>query len=125
MLVVVTRLQAEGWQGLRGVAALSGQVVEQLRTQPGFLGARLLLDRHRAAWTMTGWSDRRSLEGFREAHAPMTARLSEVATGSASTAWIADTLPRWQEVATRWPAVPPPVRGLRRTVTVGQPVPAP
>ena len=116
MLVVVTRLQARGSTGVAAVGRLSSEVLAQLRVQPGFLGGRLLIDRRRAAWTVTGWADRTSLDGFRAAHAPVAARLDEVASVSSSTAWTADALPSWAEIGRRWTAVPRPTAGLRLAV---------
>ena len=119
VLIVVTRLQADGLRSLRKVATLSGEVVADLRTRPGYRGGRLLLDRRKAAWTMTGWVDRAALEDFRTAHGPMAARIDEVATAADTTAWVAELLPPWTEVGSRWPAVLAPARGFRREVPAG------
>lgn len=125
VLIVVTRLQARDLRRLGALARLSSEVLGQLRTCPGFLAGRLLLDRRGAAWTMTGWADRPSLDAFRTAHAPVAARVDEVASASASTAWTAASLPSWPEVGRRWTAVPRPAAGLRRTVSVADVVPVP
>ena len=116
MLVVVTRLQAKGATGVAAVGRLSMEVLAQLRTQPGFLGGRLLVEPRGAAWTVTGWADRTSLDGFRSAHAPVAAQLDRVASASASTAWTAEALPSWAEVGRRWTAVPRPRAGMRLPV---------
>ena len=116
MLVVVTRLQAKDVRSTAEVGRRTGEVLEQLRVQPGFLGGRLLIDRRQAAWTVTGWADRASLAAFREVHAPVAGRIDEVASGSATTAWVADALPSWAEVARRWTTVPKPGLGLRASI---------
>ena len=113
MLVVVTRLQARDVRATREVVRRTREVVAQLQEQPGFLGGRLLVDRRRAAWTVTGWADRAALVAFREVHAPVAARIDEVATDAATTAWVAEELPSWAEVGRRWTAVPGPRAGLR------------
>ena len=116
VLVVVTRLQARGGTGMAAVTRLTFEVLAQLRTQPGFLGGRLLVEPRGAAWTVTGWADRTSLDGFRAAHAPVAAQIDDVASASASTAWTADALASWAEVGRRWTAVPRPRTGLRLPV---------
>lgn len=116
MLIVVTRLQGKGVAATATVGRWSGEVLAQLAARPGFLGGRLLIDRRCAAWTLTAWSDRASLDGFRKEHAPVAARLGEVAVDSASTAWTADDVPSWREVGRRWTSVVPPGAGLRKTV---------
>ena len=116
VLVVVTRLQAKGPTALAGVTRLTLEVLGQLRTQPGFLGGRLLVEPRGAAWTVTGWADRTSLDGFRTAHAPVAAQIDSVASASATTAWTADALPSWAEVGRRWTAVPRPGTGMRLPV---------
>lgn len=116
MIVVVTRLEAKGLTGVVLLGRLTLEVLGQLRTQPGCLGGRLLVEPSGAAWTVTGWADRTSLDGFRAVHAPVSARIDDVARTSATTAWTADALPSWAEVGRRWTAVPPPRRGLRLPV---------
>jgi hypothetical protein len=125
VLVVVTRLQSRSLSATAEVGRLSQQVVAQLSAVPGFVGGRLLLDRRGGAWTITGWTDRSALDGFRTAHADVAARLDEVASDSASTAWVADGLPSWAEVGRRWTAVPPPSLGLRATIAPARAVAAP
>lgn len=120
MLVVATRLSPRGLSGLRAGLRLSGTVVAQLAGLPGFLGGRLLVDHRRDMWTLTTWSDRASLAAFGALHAPVVARIDEVAVGSATTGWQADALPTWAEVRTRWTEGRGPGRGVGRLLPPGR-----
>ena len=122
MLVVVTRLSPRGLSGLRAALALSGPVVEQLAGLPGFRGGRLLVDRRRDLWTLTTWSDRASLATFGALHAPVAARIDDVAVASATSAWQqeADDVPGWSVVRERWNDGRGPARGLSRPLPPGR-----
>ncbi len=121
MLVVVTRLSPRGLSGLRAALALSGTVVAQLAGLPGFRGGRLLVDRRRDLWTLTTWSDRAALGAFRELHAPIVARIDEVAVASSTSGWQSDgdAVPTWPDVRSRWTDGPGPARGLSRPLAPG------
>lgn len=118
MIVVVTRLSPRGLSGLRAALTLSGPVVDQLSSLPGFSGGRLLVDRRRDLWTLTTWQDRAALATFRELHEPVAARLDEVAVASATSAWQQDPgeVPDWPVVRARWTDGRGPTRGLPRTL---------
>jgi hypothetical protein len=120
MLVVITRLSPRGLSGLRAAMTLSGTVVEQLAHLPGFLGGRLLVDHRRDLWTLTTWSDRASLAAFGALHAPVMARIDEVAVASATSGWRSDALPTWAEVRSRWTDGRGPGRGLGRPLPPGR-----
>ncbi len=122
MLVVATRLSPRGLRGLRAALALSGTVVEQLADLPGFGGGRLLVDTRQDMWTLTTWSDRAGLAAFGALHAPVMARIDELAVGAATTAWQQDAaaLPSWADVRQRWGEGRPPGRGLSRTLPPGR-----
>ena len=116
MLVVVTRLSPRGLSGLRAANVLVAPVLAQLDGLPGFAGGRLLVDRRLVLWTLTTWRDRAALAAFRELHAPVAARIDEVADSSATTAWQStdERLPGWSEVRARWSDGRGPARGLSR-----------
>jgi hypothetical protein len=116
VIVVATRLQARGLRGLARVGSTTGEVLQTLHANPGFLGGRLRMDRRAAAWTVTGWADADALAAFRVAHEPVMGRLDELASASAMTVWRADSLPSWRDVGRRWRDVPPPALGLSRAV---------
>ena len=120
MLVVVTRLSPRGLTGLRATLSLSETVVRQLRELPGFCGGRLLVDHRRDLWTVTTWADRASLAAFGALHAPVMARIDEVAVASATSAWQQDELPGWAEVRARWSDGRGPGRGLSRSLKPGR-----
>ena len=122
MLVVVTRLSPDGLRGLRAGLALVETVVRQLADLPGFRGGRLLVDRHRDLWTLTTWSDRASLTTFAALHAPVAARIGEVAAASAISGWQQETdeVPTWAAVRERWTDGRGPARGLSRPLPPGR-----
>ena len=122
MLVVVTRLSTRGLSGLRTAMSLSGTVVDQLADLPGFHGGRLLVDRRRDLWTITTWQDRASLAAFGALHAPVAARISDVAVASATSGWqqASDEVPAWSAVRERWTDGPGPARGLSRPLPAGR-----
>lgn len=122
MLVVVTRLSPRGLSGLRTALSMSGSVVEQLADLPGFCGGRLLVDVRRDLWTLTTWSDRRALAAFGALHAPVAARIDDVAVASTTSAWQQETagVPGWAEVRRRWSDGRGPGRGLSRPLPPGR-----
>jgi hypothetical protein len=122
VLVVVTRLSPRGLSGLRAAVALSGTVVEQLADLPGFRGGRLLVDRRRDLWTLTTWSDRASLAAFGALHAPVAARIDDLASASTTSGWqqAADDVPGWAQVRARWTDGRGPARGLSRVLAPGR-----
>jgi hypothetical protein len=122
VLVVVTRLSPDGLRGLRAGLALGETAVRQLAGLPGFRGGRLLVDRRRDLWTLTTWTDRASLATFAGLHAPVAARIGEVAVASATSGWQqeSDELPTWAAVRERWTAGRGPARGLSRPLPPGR-----
>lgn len=121
MLVVVTRLSPRGLTGLRTALGISGTVVAQLGGLPGFLGGRVLVDHRRDMWTLTAWSDRASLAAFGALHAPVAARIGDVATASTTSGWQQDTtgVPGWADVRRRWTDGRAPGFGLGRPLPPG------
>ena len=100
-VVVVTRLDARGLQGVRGVLRQTGQVVADCQSVPGFLGGRLAVDPRRLLWTLTVWESPAALRQFRELHAPVAAGIDAVARASAMQAYRQEggAVPGWQAAA--------------------------
>jgi hypothetical protein len=103
--VVVTRLDARGLRGLRGVLRQTGQVVEDCRSVPGFLGGRLAIAPHGVLWTLTVWESPAALRSFAARHAAVAAGVDVVATDSVTTAFrqAGRTVPTWAQAAQRCP----------------------
>lgn len=99
--VVVTRLDARGLRGVRGVLRQTGQVVQDARAVDGFLGGRLAVDPRGLLWTLTVWSSPQALRTFGQRHAPVAAGLDAVATASAMAAFRQPgaAVPTWVQAA--------------------------
>ena len=67
----------------------------------GFLGGKLLVDRHRTYWTMTIWENESAMKKFRgsAAHARVMPRLAQWCDEATYVHWSAesDELPGWDE----------------------------
>ena len=100
-VVVMTRLDARGIRGVRGVVRQTGRVVDDCRSVPGFLGGRLAVDPRRLLWTLTVWDSPAALRRFRELHASVAAGLHEVARDSAMQAYRQEgrEVPAWRTAA--------------------------
>lgn len=122
MIVVVTRLSPRRFSGLRAGLRISHTVVGQLSALPGFRGGRLLVDRRRDLWTITTWADRAALRAFGVLHAPVMARIDEIAVASATSGWQQDTaeVPGWSAVRARWTDGRGPAHGLSRPLPPGR-----
>jgi hypothetical protein len=122
VLVVVTRLSPRSLSALRATLSLSGTVVRQLADLQGFTGGRLLVDRRRDLWTLTTWSDRAALAVFGQLHAPVAARIGELASSMATSGWQQATqeVPPWSAVRARWTDGPGPAHGLSRPLAAGR-----
>ena len=81
----------------------------------------LLVDHRRDMWTLTAWSDRASLAAFGALHAPVAARIGDVATASTTSGWQQDTtgVPGWADVRRRWTDGRAPGFGLGRPLPPG------
>ena len=81
-----------------------------------------VIDRRFDLWTLTTWSDRPSLVAFRVLHAPVVARIDDVAVGSATSGWQQETdeVPAWPVVRARWTDGRGPARGLSRPLPPGR-----
>ncbi len=116
--VVATCMSPAGWRGLGLAMRLTAQVGRALRTQPGFLGGRILADRSLRLWTLSVWADQEALRAFRGVHAPVAARGPEVAAGQGLvlTRWQQDgaAVPTWADLASRWSELPAPKAGASR-----------
>lgn len=126
-VVVVTRLDARGLQGVRAVLRQTGRVVADCRSLPGFLGGRLAVDPRGRMWTLTAWDSPAALRAFRSLHAPVAAGIDEVARGSSVQAFRHEgsTVPTWKDAAARTtmgrprPALQRAVRGADAVTPVG------
>jgi Domain of unknown function (DUF3291) len=73
----------------------------QVVRAPGFLGGRLLIDRHLTFWTLTVWQTEKSMKAFRGsgAHSRVMSRLPNWCDEAAYAHWtVADAhIPTWPE----------------------------
>jgi heme-degrading monooxygenase HmoA len=99
-MVSLTRLRLRSWWYLPQFLWMNERSVNQLRRAPGFLGARLLLDRGRVFWTMSLWQDEASMRAFRDTgpHRPAMAKLKDWCDQASVARLDGRTeLPGWQE----------------------------
>jgi hypothetical protein len=77
----------------------------QVVRAPGFLGGRLLVDRHRAYWTLTAWEIEQAMKKFRgsAAHAQVMPRLARWCDEATYVHWIVEDqcIPEWSEASER------------------------
>src|SRR5947209_4917708 len=99
-VVVATRMTAKDFTALRTGMGLSNTVVKGIRSAPGYLGGRILADRHRAMWTVTVWQDPAAVSAFGLVHADVAARGPEVADDMRMTGWQQGDarIPTWRDV---------------------------
>lgn len=72
-----------------------------MRRAAGFLGGRLLLERHWTFWTLTGWESERAMKAYRgtDAHAKAMPRLAHWCDEGSYAHWVhnGDSIPSWEE----------------------------
>jgi hypothetical protein len=117
-VIVTTRLHALSLRHSRQINRLTSQVVADLATQPGFLGARIMIAGPRTFWTLSAWSSGRDLAAFGHAHAAISSRAPEVTEDMSMTSWQSSdrSLPQWDEAARHWTDGKGPGWGLRKVV---------
>lgn len=65
MLASVTRLRVRSFLYLPAFLWMTFLAQRQTVRASGFIGGRLLVDRHRTYWTLTVWEDEKAMKGFR------------------------------------------------------------
>ncbi len=77
MLLSVTRLRVRLAWHMPAFLWQTFRSTRQVARAPGFLGGRLLVDKHRTFWTLTAWDDERAMKAFRGsgAHSQVMPRL--------------------------------------------------
>lgn len=101
MLASVTRLRVRSVWFLPWFLWRTHQSQRQVERSPGFVGGRLLVDAHRAYWTLTVWQDEKAMKSFRGsgAHALVMKRLPQWCDEGAYAHWniTGDEIPTWPE----------------------------
>jgi heme-degrading monooxygenase HmoA len=101
MFVSVTRLRVRRFIYLPQFLWRTQLAKGQATKAPGFLGGRLLVDAHRAYWTLTVWENDAAMKAYRGsgAHAGVMRKLAEWCDEAAYAHWeSADaTVPTWPE----------------------------
>jgi hypothetical protein len=81
------------------------RAARQLARSPGYLGGKLLIDRHRTFWTVTAWDDEAGMRAFRSsgAHRQVMPRLLSWCDEASIAHWTQDgpELPDWLEAHRR------------------------
>lgn len=105
MFVSVTRLRVRSFRFMPAFLWHTFRSQKQVVRAPGFLGGRLLVDRHRVYWTLTTWKSEQVMKKFRgsDAHARVMPRLAHWCDEATYVHWLAadETLPEWSEAAQR------------------------
>jgi heme-degrading monooxygenase HmoA len=101
MFVSVTRLRVRRFIYLPQFLWRTQFAKGQATKAPGFLGGRLLVDSHRAYWTLTVWENEAAMKAYRGsgAHGKVMRKLVEWCDEAAYAHWeSADaTVPAWPE----------------------------
>ena len=101
MLASVTRLRVKSGWYMPGFFWKTFLAQRQVARAPGFLGGRLLVDKHRTFWTLSVWESEKAMKAFRGAgpHAKVMPRLVEWCDEASYAHWsIPDaSVPTWQE----------------------------
>ena len=89
-LISLTRLRLASARFLPGFVWYALRSSSQARRSPGFLGMRLLADRHLAFWTATAWDDLASMKAYRSAgtHRAAMAKLAGWCDEASVTRWV-------------------------------------
>jgi hypothetical protein len=112
--ISVTRLRLRSLRFIPGLYWETGKISRFLETAPGFLGGKLLADRHRTFWTMSVWKDAESMRAFRNSrvHAAVIPKVNQWCDEASVVHWETGDgrLPDWIEA---W----------RRMIESGRPMP--
>ena len=103
--VSVTRLHLRSEWLLPRFLVYAFSSARQAQKSAGFLGGRLMRDKSKAFWTITVWSDPKSMEAFRIAgmHGASMPRLLDWCDESSIAHWTQQpaTVPEWPEACDR------------------------
>lgn len=101
MFVSVTRLRVRSLRFLPSFFLMTTLSQRQVVRASGFLGGRLLPDRHWTFWTLTGWESERAMKSYRgtDAHAKAMPRLAHWCDEGSYAHWIhnGDSIPGWED----------------------------
>ena len=104
-LISVTRLRIRSFFYLPQFFWGNELSARQLSQAPGFLGGRLLVDRHRTFWTLTAWDDQAAMRAYRNsgAHAGVMPKLLKWCDEASVAHWDQESpsLPDWPEAHRR------------------------
>src|SRR5215475_6275019 len=93
MVASVTRLHVARWRSLLPFAINAWRSARQAQRSAGFLGGALALEPPLSFWTMTVWTDEKSMRTFRNSdpHVQVMPRLLHWCDGASYAHWIQDT----------------------------------
>ena len=101
MLASVTRLRVRSFLYLPAFLWMTFSAQRQSVRAAGFIGGRLLIDRHRTYWTLTVWEDEKAMKGFRGSgpHARAMPKLVEWCDEASYAHWLSadDSVPDWPQ----------------------------
>ena len=105
MLISVTRLRVRSFRFMPAFLWHTFRSQRQAERAPGFIGGRLLVDRHRVYWTLTAWESEQAMKKFRgtAAHAQVMPRLASWCDEATYVHWTpeAGSIPEWLEAHRR------------------------
>jgi heme-degrading monooxygenase HmoA len=105
MFVSVTRLRIRRLLDLPKFLWHTRSAEKQASKATGFLGGKLLVDRRRTYWTLTGWENEKAMKAYRGAgaHGAVMKRLPRWCDEAAYTHWEStdSAIPTWDEAYER------------------------
>ncbi len=101
MFVSVTRLRVRLLRFMPVFLWNTFRSQRQVVRAPGFLGGRLLVDRHNTYWTLTAWENEQGMKKFRgsTAHARVMPKLVHWCDEATYVHWVVEngSIPEWSE----------------------------
>lgn len=104
MFVSVTRLRIRHWWDLPAFYWWTYLSTRQVQSAAGFRGGFVLVDKHRAFWTMTGWESEAAMKAYRgsgahrEAMKKLPARCDEASVARWEAAGFSTWMDVWQRM---------------------------